>query len=131
MPFIGTPTRMFCTIRTKATNAVKIPPVAGTASGFRIFSNETTVRDHQRRASAQGAPDCTARMRMRTARSAGDEVFPHHRVLPRRNGSIEISRQIAFGLAAIHRSPRNDRAATFAASGETDGADVVTDGDGC
>ena len=71
MPPIGTPTKMFCTISTNATSAVKIPPVAGTASGFRIFSNVTAAREHMRRKSAHGAPDRTARIRMRTARSTG------------------------------------------------------------
>jgi hypothetical protein len=55
---IGIPTSMLCTTNMKTATAVSTPPVAGTASGSRIFCDTKSARTHNRFTSAHGERTC-------------------------------------------------------------------------
>ncbi len=88
--------RRCCTTRTKTTSAVRIPPVAGTASRLEnILERQKRARAGTPEHHTQGETECAACTRMRMAKSAGSEQPVQHLPgIPKDGGNFPARRDI-------------------------------------
>ena len=93
-------------------HAAKIGPRSARLRRTHTDAHSEIGRRRSRRHGCKANRQATEALQLHVAIFAADQMFTDHAMLLRRNRTVEISREVTFSLAAIHRRPLNDRAET-------------------